>query len=73
MSPFTEESLKRRLTEPDHLAVAARFLMERGYERDEIAVELSRHFYVDIDMLNEVVVALAAPPAPMPTQWWRAA
>lgn len=75
MSPFSEDTLKRRLTEPDDLAVAVRFLMERGFREDEIATELSRHFYVDIDMLNEVMVALAAAPAPRPAQasWYRAA
>ena len=50
---------KRRLTERDELVVAAEFLMARGFAEDEIAVQLSRFYYVDIDALNDVVAMLA--------------
>ncbi len=33
--------------------------MARGFAEDEIAVQLSRFYYVDIDALNDVVAALA--------------
>ena len=50
---------KRRLTEREELVVAAEFLMARGFAEDEIAVQLSRFYYVDIDALNDVVAMLA--------------
>lgn len=50
---------KRRLTEHEELVVAAEFLMARGFAEDEIAVQLSRFYYVDIDALNDVVAMLA--------------
>ncbi len=50
---------KRRLTEREELVVAAEFLMARGFAEDEIAVQLSRFYYIDIDALNDVVAALA--------------
>ena len=50
---------KRRLTGHDELAVAAEFLMSHGFAEDEIGVQLSRFYYVDIDALNDVVATLA--------------
>jgi len=50
---------KRRLTEHEELVVAAEFLMARGFAEDEIAVQLSRFYYVDIDALNDVVAMLS--------------
>jgi len=50
---------RRRLTEPTELALAAEFLLARGFAEDEIAVQLSRFYYVDIDALNDVVATLA--------------
>lgn len=54
----TDGVSKRRLTEHDELAVAAGFLMARGFTEDEITVQLSRFYYVDIDALNDVMAAL---------------
>ena len=54
----TDGLSKRRLTEHDELAVAAEFLMARGFAEDEIAVQLSRFYYIDIDALNDVVATL---------------
>ena len=56
---------KRRLTEHDELAVAAEFLMSRGFAEDEIGLQLSRFYYVDIDALNDVVAMLAGNRPPM--------
>ncbi|MGQ2901807.1 hypothetical protein [Neoaquamicrobium sediminum] len=50
-----DDYTKRRLTEPAELTVAAEFLIARGFGSDEIAVQLSRFYYVDIDALNDVV------------------
>jgi hypothetical protein len=58
LSP-TDGSPRRRLTERDELAVAAEFLMSHGFAEDEIAVQLSRFYYIDIDALNDVVAMLA--------------
>lgn len=55
----TDGAPKRRLTEHEELVVAAEFLMARGFAEDEIAVQLSRFYYVDIDALNDVVAMLA--------------
>ena len=66
-----DDCAKRRLTERAELTVAAEFLIARGFARDEIGVQLSRFYYVDIDELNEVVAALAAPARP--ASWFHAA
>jgi len=58
----TDDCAKRRLTERSELVVAARFLIARGIERDEIAVQLSRFYYIDVDELNDVVAILSQAP-----------
>ena len=60
----SDDCTKRRLTERAELTVAAEFLMARGFDCDEIAVQLSRFYYVDIDELNDVVAALSQVQAP---------
>lgn len=55
----SDDCAKRRLTERAELTVAAEFLMARGFDCDEIAVQLSRFYYVDIDALNDVVDTLS--------------
>lgn len=61
---YSDDCAKRRLTERAELTVAAEFLIARGFERDEIAVQLSRFYYVDVDELNDVVAVLSQAPAP---------
>lgn len=63
MAHLADDGVKRRLTERTDLAVAAKFLMAHGFADDDIAVQLSRHYYVDIDELNEVVASLSQRPA----------
>ena len=63
MAHLSDEGVKRRLTERNDLAVAAKFLMASGIAEDDIAVQLSRHYYVDIDELNDVVACLSQRPA----------
>jgi hypothetical protein len=60
----SDESRKRRLTERAEMTVAIEFLMQRGFSEDEIGLQLSRFYYVDIDALNEVLAGLAARYAP---------
>lgn len=56
-----DDCAKRRLTERAELTVAAEFLISRGFAREEIGVQLSRFYYVDIDELNDVVATIATP------------
>ena len=64
MLVHSDDCAKRRLTERAELTVAAEFRIARGFDSDEIAVQLSRFYYVDIDELNVVVAALSQAPAP---------
>lgn len=57
-----EDATKRRLTERSELIVATQFLISRGFSYDEIAVQLSRFYYIDIDELNDVVSVLSRRP-----------
>ena len=59
MFSHSDDSAKRRLTDRAELTVAAEFLIARGYGGDEIAVQLSRFYYIDIDELNEVMAELS--------------
>lgn len=68
MPTLSDDCAKRRLTERAELTVAAEFLMARGFDSDEIAVQLSRFYYIDVDALNDVVSTLAAPKT---TQTWK--
>ena len=54
-----DDAAKRRLTKRSELTVAAEFLLSRGFSCDEIAVQLSRFYYIDIDELNDVVAMLS--------------
>lgn len=49
---------KRRLVDRDEIRVAVRLLLQHGYDDSDIAPKLSRHYYVDIDALNEELAAL---------------
>ena len=60
MRPPPHDGMMGKLTERAELTVAARFLLDHGVEQDEIAVRLCRHYYIDIDELNDVVESLTA-------------
>lgn len=64
MRHTTEDSIKRRLTDPGKIAMAVNYLLASGVKIDMIAIELSRKFYVDIDALNAVLDKVRRPPAP---------
>jgi len=53
-----DECAKRRLVDRDEIRLAVRLLMQHGYGDDDIAPQLSRFYYVDIDTLNEELVAM---------------
>ena len=68
MLVHSDDCAKRRLTERAERTVAAEFLIARGFDSDEIAVQLSRFYYVDIDELNDVIAALERAAASTPWQ-----
>lgn len=53
-----DECAKRRLVERDEIKVAVRLLMQHGYDDADIAPQLSKFYYVDIDTLNEELAAM---------------
>ncbi len=61
MDLIPEDNAKRRLTQPDELTAVADFMMVRGYALEDIPVQLSRYYYVDLDMLNEILYRGAMP------------
>lgn len=54
MHPIREDSIKSRLTEHAELALIVDMLAARDLGEDQIVIELSRRFYVDMDALNTV-------------------
>ncbi len=73
MHQIPDDNGKRRLTEPDQLSVVADYMLSRGYPLDEIPVQLSRYYYVDLDLLNEILYRGAmTPEMPEPAEHsWR--
>lgn len=56
MRAALDENAKRRLTGRSEIAVAVDFLVSRGFEADDIPAQLARYYYVDIDILNEILL-----------------
>ncbi len=50
----TEDSAKRRLTEPLEILTAVSILQARGVNRDQIILEMSKIFYVDLDEFDRL-------------------
>jgi len=50
----TEDSAKRRLTEPLEILTAVSILLARGVKRDQIILEMSKIFYVDLDEFDRL-------------------
>lgn len=76
MQVVPDDNTKRRLTEPDQLAAVADFMLTRGYSLEEIPVQLSRYYYLDLDLLNEILFRGAMPdaePAPADPIWQQVA
>lgn len=59
MSPQKSDYEKRRLTDRAQLVAAVKYLESRGVLPENMALQLTRHYYVDIDALNEVLAALS--------------
>ncbi|MCG6114785.1 MAG: hypothetical protein MEQ84_06245 [Mesorhizobium sp.] len=58
MQLSNDECAKRRLVDRDEIRLAVRLLMQHGYGDEDIAPQLSKFYYVDIDTLNEELVAM---------------
>ncbi|WP_048648028.1 hypothetical protein [Nitratireductor soli] len=66
MHHSADNGIKNRLIDPRSMTTEVLRLLGSGVSKDRVAVELSRLFYVDIDLLNAVLRALpkqAAQPA----------
>ena len=55
MLHFVEDTSKRRLTDRVDILTAVNILRTRGYRTEEIIVEMTKLFYVDLDEFNEVL------------------
>ncbi|MFC5585516.1 hypothetical protein ACFPOD_10355 [Nitratireductor kimnyeongensis] len=55
MHQSADNSIKNRLTEPSAMIAEVKRLVAQGVEMDQIAPELSKQFYIDIDLLNAVL------------------
>ncbi|MCV3241436.1 hypothetical protein [Mesorhizobium sp. ZC-5] len=60
MLHFVEDTSKRRLTDRVDILTAVNILRTRGYRTEEIIVEMTKVFYVDLDEFNEVLKSDAA-------------
>lgn len=60
MLHFVEDTSKRRLTDRVDILTAVNILRTRGYRTEEIIVEITKVFYVDLDEFNEVLKSDAA-------------
>ena len=76
MHQIPDDNTKRRLIEPDQLSAVADFMLARGYPLDDIPVQLSRYYYLDLDLLNDILYRGAMPaetPAPAEPSWQKVA
>ncbi len=58
MLQSTDNGIKNRLTEPSAMIAEVKRLLTKGVAMDQIAPELSKRFYIDIDLLNAVLRAM---------------
>lgn len=57
MQDLGDDCGKRRLTERAEMITAVDFLHARGFSDEELPTQLSRFYYIDVDLLNDVVRA----------------
>jgi hypothetical protein len=50
-----EDHAKRRLVEPQDIAMAISILSAEGFDVDDMLAEMTKLFYVDLDAFREVV------------------
>lgn len=62
-----DENAKRRLTDRAEISVAVDFLLSRGFAAEDIPPQLVKFYYIDIDLLNDILLADQALAAPIPS------
>jgi hypothetical protein len=55
MQHYVNDNAKRRLIERVDIETAIDILRSRGYRTEELVVQMTRIFYVDLDAVNEVL------------------
>ncbi|WP_367718473.1 hypothetical protein AB2N04_09080 [Nitratireductor sp. GISD-1A_MAKvit] len=55
MNSPADPNFKTRLTDPKAMVAQVKALLVKGIQPDEIAPELSKIYYVDVDLLNAVL------------------
>lgn len=73
MRTALDENAKRRLTGRREIATAVDFLVSHGFGPDDIPIQLARYYYVDIDIVNEVLMEDRHLTVPLPSaeEAWR--
>jgi hypothetical protein len=55
MHHHVDENAKLRLTEPVDILTAVNIFRSRGLNNDDLLVEITKLFYVDLDEYNEII------------------
>jgi len=55
MHHYVEDNAKQRLIDRLEILTAINILRSQGYDHDELILEITRIFYVDLDEFNELV------------------
>ncbi len=55
MQDMPDDCAKRRLTDRAEMVVAVDFLGRRGFADDELVLQLVSFYFVDVDILNEIL------------------
>lgn len=59
MDHYVEDNAKQRLIDRYDIITAINILRSQGYDHDDLILEITRIFYVDLDEFNEIVRAAA--------------
>jgi len=59
MDHYVEDNAKQRLIDRLDILTAINILRSQGYDHDDLILEITRIFYVDLDEYNEIVRAAA--------------
>jgi hypothetical protein len=59
MDHYVEDNAKQRLIDRLDILSAINILRSQGYDHDDLILEITRIFYVDLDEFNEIVRAAA--------------
>jgi len=59
MDHYVEDNSKQRLIDRYDILAAINILRSQGYDHDDLILEITRIFYVDLDEFNEIVQAAA--------------